>query len=89
MSALLQAINNRIAPSGRPGLKNMIIVDTAWGGERGTNWESGTDLYTLPCIKQGVGTCYKAQEAQLCDDLEGWYGAGRVRFERQQIYVYI
>ena len=52
MSALLQAINNRIASSGRPGLKNMIIVDTAWGGERGTNWESGTDLYTLPCIKQ-------------------------------------
>ena len=34
-------------------------------GESGMNWESSIDLYTLPCIKQLVGSCYTAQGAQL------------------------
>ena len=28
------------------------FVDTGWEGEGGTNWEGGTDIYTLPCVKQ-------------------------------------
>ena len=28
------------------------LMDTAWKGEGGTNWESSIEIYTLPCIKQ-------------------------------------
>ena len=27
------------------------LVDTAGEGERGTNWKSNIDTYTLPCVK--------------------------------------
>ena len=42
------------------------------------NWEMGTDMNTLPCVKQRVGTCCIMQGAQLalCDDRDGW-GMGR------------
>ena len=37
-----------------------------------------------------MGTCGKAQGAQLCDDLEGWDGAGvRGRRKWEGICVYI
>ena len=35
-----------------------------WGGS-GMNWEIGTDIYSPPCVKQIVGSCYIAQGAQL------------------------
>ena len=31
--------------------------DTAGEGEGGRNWESSTDIHTLPCVKQFVGIC--------------------------------
>ena len=38
----------------------------ATGGEGGRmNWETGTGLCALPCVKQGAGTYCVAQEAQL------------------------
>ena len=33
------------------------FVDTAREDEGGTNRESGIDIYTLPCVKQLVGSC--------------------------------
>ena len=51
---------------------------TRWGEGGGMNWEMGTDMNTLPCVKQRVGTCCIMQGAQLalCDDRDGW-GMGR------------
>ena len=47
-------------------------------------------MNTLPCVKQLVGVCYKAQGAQLVlrDDLDEWdgYGMGE-RFKREGIYI--
>ena len=34
-------------------------------GEGGMTWDIRIDIYTPPCIKQQVGACCKAQEAQL------------------------
>ena len=37
----------------------------------GTNWDPGTDTYTLPCVNLlASGSYYKAQKAWLC----GWVG---------------
>ena len=41
-------------------------VDTRGDGEGETNWESSTDIYTLPYVKWiAGGTCCIAQGAQL------------------------
>ena len=49
------------------------------GKGHGRNWEIGTDIYTLPCVKQIAGKLlYNHREFKLvfCDDLE-WWDAGR------------
>ena len=41
------------------------LVDTAWEGEGGKNWESSMETYTLPYVKQiANGNCYATQRAQ-------------------------
>ena len=40
-------------------------MDMAGGMGGGMNWEMGIDIYTLPCVKQIVGTCCIMQGAQL------------------------
>ena len=49
------------------------------GGDSGINWESTTDIYTLPGVKQLVGSCCIAQELSsvLCDNPDGWNGDPR------------
>ena len=40
------------------------------------NWEIVIDIYTLPCVKQLVGTFCIVQgvNSVLCGDLDGWDG---------------
>ena len=63
-------------------------ADTAREGEGGADWESGTEVYTLPCVSgQLVGSCCAA-EAQLC--ALWWHrrgGRGWEGLEREQVYV--
>ena len=41
------------------------FADTAGGGEAGRNWESSTEKYILPCVKQMLaGSCCLTQGAQ-------------------------
>ena len=44
-------------------VKNELVNTVEEEGE--VNWESSIDRYTLPCVKQIVGSCYITQEAQL------------------------
>ena len=46
------------------------------GGDSGINWQSMTDIYTLPCVKQPVGSCRIAQELSsvLCAKPARWDG---------------
>ena len=61
------------------------------------NWESKTDMYTLPCVKQIASgkLPYSTRECNsvLCDDLEGWMGEREVvmegRSKSERIYLYI
>ena len=69
-------------------------VETACGhsreGEDGTNWDSSTDIYAPPCVKQlaqGKLLCNTGISAQRCDDPEGWDEAVGGRFQREEIYV--
>ena len=42
------------------------ILTWRGGAWSGMNWEIVFDVYTLPCVKyMDMGTCYKAQRAQL------------------------
>ena len=57
------------------------------------NWESITDIYTLPCIKRrasGKLLPSTGSSARRCDDLEGWGGWGwsGAMFKKEGIYVY-
>ena len=85
--------NGTDAPIGRVGIEAQTFGQGGQGRGEGKKWEIGIDIYTLPCLKQIVGTCCIAQGAQLPDDLEGqddgagWW-AGR-RSKREAIYVYI
>ena len=50
-------------------------VDAGGDGEGGVNWETGTDIYTLPdikCIASGKLLYSREPTSVLCDDLEGW-----------------
>ena len=48
------------------GRNTDIDVENGHGlGESGTNWEVRTDMHTLLCIKQLVGSCRIVQGAQL------------------------
>jgi len=54
-------------------------MDTAGEGEGGTDWESSTETYTLPYVKQTAsGKLYKHRELNLVlwDNLEGCDGVG-------------
>ena len=44
------------------------LVDTAGEGEGGTNWESSTDMYTLPYVKEIAGgkLLYSTGSPALC-----------------------
>ena len=44
-------------------------MDTVEEGEGRTNWESSTEIYILPCVKQ-------IANRKFCDNLEGWDGVG-------------
>ena len=62
------------------------------GRRGGTSWESGTDVYTLPCVnRQLVGSCSSAQETQLSAPWQPrgveWGVGGRLK--REEIYVYL
>ena len=54
-------------------------MDTAGEEEGGTHWESSTETYTLPYVKQTAsGKLYKHRELNLVlwDHLEGCDGVG-------------
>ena len=53
-------------------------MDTEQEEKGGMNWESRTDIYTLPCV-------YTELISALCDDLEEWDERSR----REVIYVYL
>ena len=47
--------NGTDKPIRRAGIETDVgkgLVDIEGEGENGTNWESRTDIYTLPCVKQ-------------------------------------
>ena len=50
------------------------LLDTAGEGEGGTNWESSTETYTLPCGRQLTGGAVQHRELNtvVLDNLEGW-----------------
>ena len=57
---------------------------TKKGKEKSGQTEIGTDINTLPCIKQIAGkiaTCVQHRELNLlpCGDVDGWQGGHRVR----------
>ena len=54
-------------------------MDTGWEREGGISCEIRTDIYKLPCVKQTASgkLVYRGFSLVLCDDLEGWDGAGR------------
>ena len=54
------------------------LVDKEQEEKGGMNWESRTDIYTLPCV-------YTELSSVLCDDLEEWDDRSR----REVIYVYL
>ena len=35
--------------------KKMMFMNTEGERDGGMNWESGIDIYTLPCVKQTAG----------------------------------
>ena len=53
-------------------------VDIVGEGEGETNWDSSTDLYTLPCVKEiaSENLPYSIGSSAQCSvtDLEGWGG---------------
>ena len=64
-------------------------MDTEQEGGSGMKWDSSTDMYTLPCIKQLVGSCCIAQGAQpnALWWRSGWeWGGGRLKRERMYIH---
>ena len=58
-------------PIFRAGIEAQTQRTNMWtwegGGEGGTNWESGIDIYAPPCVKQTASgnLLYTAQRAQL------------------------
>ena len=54
-----------ISKAGTEMQKQKTNMTQSGEGDSGMNWEIGIDIYTLPCVKQIVGSYYKAQEAQL------------------------
>jgi len=55
------------------------------------DWESSTDTYSLPCVKDIASGKHRELRLVLCDDLQGWdrsRGAGG-RLKREKIYVYM
>ena len=64
-------------------------------GEGGMNWGIRIDIHTLPCLKQrasGKLLSHKEHSLVLCDDLEGWEGAGGREAQQggwKYIYIYI
>ena len=73
--------------SGDANTKNRL-VDTVGEEEGGTNWESNTETYTLPYVKQIVNgyLLYHAGSSNmvLSDNLERWDGMGG----RRHTYTY-
>ena len=67
------------------------LVDTEGEGESGLNWESSTDIYTLPCIKQIASgkLVYSIGSSMLCDDLDAWDGGGGTEVQKGGIYAYM
>ena len=65
------------------------VLRTQWGEER-VRWERSTEIYTLPCVRELVGSCWRhrALSSALCDDPEGW-ASGWVgeRPNRERVYV--
>ena len=52
-------------------------MDTA--GEREGGTESGTETYTLLCVRDsqwGFVVCHRELNLMLCDNLNGWDGVG-------------
>ena len=69
--------------SGNPDIENRL-VDIVWEGEGGTNWESSTETYTLPYVKQiaiGYLLCDKGSSTQCSVTTWGRGGWGG-RWER-------
>ena len=67
----------------------------SWEGEGGTNWKPNSETYTLPYVKQipSGNLLYDVgcSNPVLCDDLQGWDGAGggmEVQ-EEGDIYTYL
>ena len=60
------------------GTEMQLWRTDTWRGAR--NWDLRTDTYTLLCVKQPlVGTCPKAQEAQLSSVVTRRAGEGDMR----------
>ena len=80
---------------GGTDIKNRLL-DSVGRGEGGMIWESSTETYTLPCMRQIVsGSLYDTADPKsvLCDNLEGcgWEGSGRVMGDsgdRGHMYAY-
>ena len=62
------------------------------GGDGGMNWESGMDVYTLPCVKQiASGSLhYSTENLARCSVLTEMGGNGGMgeRCKREEIYTY-
>ena len=67
-------------------------LDTAGEGEGGTNWESSTETYALPCVKWIANGNFLYNTWWLpvvCDILEEWEGVGvGERLRRGCMYTY-
>ena len=70
------------------------LEDTVGKGERGTNWKSNAETYTLPWVKQtpsGNWLCDAGSSSRgLCDNLQGgrgWETGGR--FKREEAFVHL
>ena len=74
-----------------PGIKSASPASLAWAdgffateppgkpflAKRNTNWQSSINIYTLPCVKQIVGSCCVTQGAQLSAWGREWEGGSR------------
>ena len=59
-------VHMNLFPGQEQRCRHRELVDTVEKGEREMNWESSTDIYTLPYVKWiAGGTCCIAQGAQL------------------------
>ena len=68
--------------------KKMMFMNTEGERDGGMNWESGIDIYTLPCVKQTAGgkLLHSTGSSAQCTVMMGVGMAGE--FRREGIHVY-